>query len=141
VHAWQAVFRPRHLSMDARRVWTRDWSLDWVDVEEVYLFPDNWLEEEMWDAPNHKQRVGLQVAREVHREKVGAGNRWDSGRPFGLGGLAPMDGLVFTQYDSDPPIRDVYLVMKVLQRNARESVGAASLEPRLYEPEHMGPIS
>ena len=141
VHACQAVFRPRHIMLDAQRVWTRDWSLDWVDVLEVDLLPNGWLEEDMWDAPNHKQRVGLYIGGDVHREKVGTGNRWDSGYPFGLGGAAPMHGAVYTQYDTVPPIRDVYLVMKVLQRNARDAAGLESTPPRIYRPQHMGPIS
>ncbi|MDY6055172.1 hypothetical protein [Micrococcus sp.] len=90
--------------------------------------------------PNRKQRVVFWVPRDVHRDKVGTGNRWDSGYPFGLGGAAPMDGAVFTQYDTVPPIKDVYLVMKVLQRNAREAAARTATPPRIYRPVHMGPV-
>ena len=135
VHACQAVFRPRHITFDAQRVWTRDWSLDWVDVIDVFLMPDTWRHKGLAGAPAHnKQNVVFEVSPEVHAGKIGTGNRWDSGVPFGLGGLAPMNEMVCTQYDTQPPIKDVYLVMKVLQRNAREAAGLPSLSPRAQAP-------
>lgn len=136
VHACQAVFRPRHIMFDAQRVWTRDWSLDWVDVMDIYLMPDTWRHGGLAGAPAHKQNVVFEVSPETHMNKVGTGNRWDSGVPFGLGGLAPVNGMVCTQYDTVPPIKDVYLVMKVVQRNARETAGLPSLTSRV-----QGPIS
>ena len=33
--ATMGLFRPRHVTFDERRVWTRDWSVDWADVKEV----------------------------------------------------------------------------------------------------------
>lgn len=33
--ATMGVFRPRHVTFDERRVWTRDWSVDWADVKSV----------------------------------------------------------------------------------------------------------
>lgn len=140
VHAWHAVFRPRHITFDAERVWTRDWSLDWVDVEAVYLSPDNWRDEDMANVLPHKQTVIFEISLDDHAYKIGAGNRWDSGVPFRLGGLAPINGLVVAQYDTDPPIRDVYLVMKVLQREAREAAGLPTLNTRPFAPGMTGPL-
>lgn len=33
--ATMGLFRPRHVTFDERRVWTRDWSVDWADVKSV----------------------------------------------------------------------------------------------------------
>ena len=33
--ATMGVFRPRHVTFDERRMWTRDWSVDWADVKSV----------------------------------------------------------------------------------------------------------
>ena len=140
VHAGQAILRPRHLHFDAERVWTRDWSLDWVDVLDLRLLPDNWRDSDVRDVPKHKQQLMIVISAATHAAKVGAGNRWDSGYPFGLGGLAPINGMVMTQYDSDPPIRDAYLVMKVLQRDARKAAGLPTYVTRPFAPGKLGPL-
>ncbi|STY68065.1 hypothetical protein [Micrococcus luteus] len=44
------------------------------------------------------------------------------------------------QYDTDPPSKDVYLVMKVLQRDAREAAGLPTLTTRPFAPGMMGPL-
>lgn len=113
VYTWMAWRRPRHLTVDEDAVWTDSWRVRWKDVESVWLNPTH------GQAPDKKTRIGFMVEDHAWTDELRRGNRWDSGYPFGLGGLLPKDNVVLTQFATDPPIQSLFELFEELRMQAR----------------------
>ncbi|MFI7397783.1 hypothetical protein [Micrococcus luteus] len=110
--ATMGVFRPRHVAFDERRVWTRDWSVDWAGVKSVGGA----------GAPaEHTFQVCLVVGKKLWNEGgLRKANRWDSGRPLQSGGLTNPDPAVRTQAAWAPSADTLMQVfVEVKKRNRR----------------------
>ena len=52
-------------------------------------------------------------------DELRRGNRWDSGYPFGMGGLLPRNNVILTQFATDPPIQSLFELFEQLRMQAR----------------------
>ena len=132
--ATMGLFRPRHVTFDETRVWTRDWSVDWADVREVGGAGAQ---------AEHTFQLCLVVSK-AQWEKGGLrkANRWDSGRPLQGGGLTNPDPAVRTQPALAPSANTLFEVFGELQKRARRrrpqlssAQRAAREQARWAEPE------
>lgn len=107
-----ALFRPRHVTFDEERVWTRAWSVDWVDVKRVAFLGATKGE--------HNLQIVLAVEK-AHWSEGGLrqANRWDSGNPFGSGGLTRPEPEIRTQQCLAPSALAVGEAFEELVRQAR----------------------
>ena len=111
--ATMGLFRPRHVTFDERRVWTRDWSVDWADVKEVG--GANVTSE-------HAFQVCLFVSRTLWNESgLRQANRWDSGRPLQGGGLTSPQPCVRTQPALAPSALTLFEVFDELKKRNRRA--------------------
>ena len=113
VYAWMAWRRPRHLTVDEQGVWTHSWRVRWEDVECLWLNPTH------GQAPDKKTQVGFMVEDHAWTDELRRGNRWDSGYPFGMGGLLPRNRVILTQFATDPPIQSLFELFEQLRMQAR----------------------
>lgn len=111
--ATMGLFRPRHVTFDERRVWTRDWSVDWADVKEVRaVAPES----------EHTMKVALKVDERLWNEGgLRKANRWDSGRPLQGGGLTRAQPLVLTQPALTPSALTLLQVFVELKKRNRRA--------------------
>ncbi|MGW9803571.1 hypothetical protein ACUW6W_001670 [Micrococcus sp. 093350064-1] len=111
--ATMGLFRPRHVTFDERRVWTRDWSVDWADVKEVRaVAPES----------EHTMKVALKVDERLWNEGgLRKANRWDSGRPLQGGGLTRAQPLVLTQPALAPSALTLLQVFVELKKRNRRA--------------------
>ncbi|MDO5633496.1 MAG: hypothetical protein Q4G34_01295 [Micrococcus sp.] len=111
--AVMGVFRPRHVTFDEKRVWTRHWSIDWADVKSVGGASPQ---------AEHTFQVCLFVSRKDWAEKGWRkANRWDSARPFQGGGLTNPEPCIRTQASMAPSavaLMDVFYELKKRNRRA-----------------------
>lgn len=112
-YTWMAWRRPRHLTVDEEAVSTYAWRVRGVDVEEIWLNPTH------GEAPDKKTQVGFAVRDEAWTDELRRGNRWDSGYPFELGGLPARDGVIMTQFATDPPIQSLLPLFERLRVRAQ----------------------
>ncbi|XNZ00243.1 hypothetical protein ACL90Y_10990 [Micrococcus luteus] len=112
-YTWMAWRRPRHLTVDEEAVWTDSWRVRWEDVRSVWLNPTH------GQAPDKKTQVAFLMEKRVWTDELRRGNRWDSGYPFGLGGMLCRDGTVKTQFATDPPIQSLFGLFEQLRMQAR----------------------
>ncbi|WP_257643152.1 hypothetical protein [Micrococcus luteus] len=111
--ATMSVFRPRHVTFDETRVWTRDWSVDWADVKEVG--GANVTSE-------HAFQVCLFVSKTLWNESgLRQANRWDSGRPLQGGGLTSPQPCVRTQPALAPSALTLFEVFDELKKRNRRA--------------------
>lgn len=111
-YTWMAWRRPRHLMVDEEAVWTDSWRVAWSDVEEIWLNPTH------GEAPDKKTQVGFMVHERAWTDELRRGNRWDSGFPFGLGGMKPRHRVIQTQFATDPPIQSLLPLFERLRARA-----------------------
>lgn len=113
--AWfylQGARRPQHVRIDEGGISTPDWTLGWMEIREASVLPDP-------SARPHKQQLALLVTDEAF-VRVREANRWQSGRPFQMGGLPATVPIVRTQGDTRPsPVELLPQVQEHLQA-ARE---------------------
>ena len=111
--ATMGVFRPRHVTFDERRVWTRDWSVDWADVKSVGGAGAQ---------AEHTFQVCLVVGKKLWNEGgLRKANRWDSGRPLQSGGLTNPDPAVRTQAALAPSADTLMQVFVELKKRNRRA--------------------
>ena len=111
--ATMGLFRPRHVTFDERRVWTRDWSVDWVDVQEVGGAGAQ---------AEHTFQLCLFVGKKLWNEGgLRKANRWDSGRPLQAGGLTNPQPCVRTQAALAPSMNTLFDVFDELKKRNRRA--------------------
>ena len=111
--ATMGVFRPRHVTFDERRVWTRDWSVDWADVKSVGGAGAQ---------AEHTFQLCLFVGKKLWNEGgLRRANRWDSGRPLQAGGLTNPQPCVRTQAALAPSANTLFEVFDELKKRNRRA--------------------
>lgn len=108
VYVMGALF-PRHLTISEEGLSTWAWKVDWLQVEQVGY---------SGHADRHSAQASFRVSEELWESGLREANRWDSGRPFGAGGLTNPDPWVNTQANLVPSVREVASVFGQLHRQA-----------------------
>lgn len=108
------VFYPRHLTVTEEGLSTRSWRVRWDQVLSMgYVH-----------APAQSAvKASFRVPEEVWESGLREANRWDSGRPFGAGGLTSPVPAVRTQPNVRPYVSDMSDLFQVLHRRAWEQAG------------------
>lgn len=113
VYVMGALF-PRHLTISGEGLSTWAWKVDWLQVEQVGY---------TGEVAAHSVRASFRVSEELWESGLREANRWDSGRPFGAGGLTNPDPWVNTQANLVPSVEDMMFLFRRSHHRAWEKAG------------------
>jgi len=128
VYFARAALRPDHVTVSADGVSTRSWRLSFEEIEAVSV---------KGDPGSHQGQVELLVTdRAFARE--GAGNRWFSGRPLGMGGMRATRPVIRLQPGTRAAPGEIAMLIEDLQRaqhpDTQELGESTRLQSQLQEP-------
>ncbi|WP_193215625.1 hypothetical protein [Brevibacterium sp. Marseille-P9724] len=113
VYTWMAWRRPRHLTVTEDEIRTHSWRVRWKDVHSFWLnIPP------LSKNPDKDSQVCFVIEDHAWTNELRRGNRWDSGYPFGSGGLLPRHNVIRTQAATDPPINSLFELFEELWMQA-----------------------
>ena len=108
------TFYPRHLTVTQEGLSTRSWQVRWDQVLSVGF---------VHAQAQSAVKASFRVSPELWDSGLREGNRWDSGRLMGAGGLTSDDPWVNTQANVRPNVSDMSDLFQELHRRAWERAG------------------
>ena len=114
VYTWMAWRRPRHLTVTEEGLSTRWWSVSWLQVERISY---------TGEVAEGKVQALFRVSPQLWESGLREANRWDSGMPFGGGGLTRHWPCVRTQRNLMPFVGSMWKLFETLHHRAWERAG------------------
>ena len=105
---------PRHLTVTEEGLSTRWWSVSWLQVERISY---------TGEVAEGKVQALFRVSPQLWESGLREANRWDSGMPFGGGGLTRHWPCVRTQRNLMPFVGSLWKLFETLHHRAWERAG------------------